>query len=179
MAAVPRFPRILFLLRHCFVLIFHPPESTVGSEMRLLLNSLLGILLGASGYTFYYGRAASYLTNDPEACVNCHIMRSQFDGWEKASHHSFATCNDCHIPHDFIRKWLTKAENGYHHSAAFTFWNFREPIRIKTGNSRVLNANCFHCHGDYVSEISAHRAMKDEELYCIHCHDNVGHGPSR
>ena len=64
----------------------------------------MGILLGAGGYTFYYARGASYLSNDPRTCVNCHIMRDQFDGWQKASHHDFATCNDCHLPHEFIGK---------------------------------------------------------------------------
>ncbi len=147
--------------------------------MRLLLNSLLGILIGAGGYTFYYARGFSYLSNDPRACVNCHIMREQYDGWQKASHHAFATCNDCHVPHDFFGKWLAKASNGYHHSAAFTLRNFAEPIRIKAGNAGLLNANCLYCHRDFVSEITAHRVIHDEELYCVRCHDRVGHGPSR
>lgn len=147
--------------------------------MKLLLNSLLGILLGASGYTFYYAQGASYLSNDPQACVNCHIMRSQFEDWEKGSHHALATCNDCHMPHAFFPKWLTKATNGYHHSLAFTLWNFREPIRIKPGNSGVLNANCLYCHRDFVREITAHRVLEDEELYCVRCHNDIGHGPRR
>jgi cytochrome c nitrite reductase small subunit len=44
--------------------------------MKLLINSLLGILLGAGGYTFYIARGASYLSNDPQACVNCSAARS-------------------------------------------------------------------------------------------------------
>jgi cytochrome c nitrite reductase small subunit len=147
--------------------------------MRVLLNSLLGILLGAGSYTFYYARGVSYLSNDPQACVNCHIMRAEYDGWEKASHHAFATCNDCHMPHDFFGKWLAKASNGYHHSRAFTFWDFGDPIRIKPGNAGILNANCLSCHRGFVSEITAHRVIHDEELYCVRCHDNVGHGPRR
>jgi cytochrome c nitrite reductase small subunit len=147
--------------------------------MRLLLSSLLGILIGAGGYTFYYARGASYLSNDPGTCVNCHIMREQFDGWQKASHHAVAVCNDCHIPHDFAGKWLVKAANGYHHSKAFTFWDFHDPIRIKPGNAAVLNASCRYCHRDFVREITAHRVIGDEELYCVRCHDGAGHGPSR
>ena len=147
--------------------------------MKLLLNSLLGILLGTCGYTFYYAQGASYLSNDSRACVNCHIMRSQFESWEKASHHAFATCGDCHVPHGFVSKWLAKGENGYFHSLAFTIWNFREPIRIKARNIGVLNANCLYCHQDFVSEITAHRVINDEELYCVRCHDSVGHGPGR
>jgi cytochrome c nitrite reductase small subunit len=129
------------------------------------------------GYTFYYGQGFSYLSNDPKACVNCHIMREQYDGWQKASHHAHATCNDCHVPHDLIGKYTTKALNGYHHSKGFTFQDFQEPIRIKPANAAVLNKNCLHCHGEFVREITAHRVVKDEELYCVRCHASVGHGP--
>jgi cytochrome c nitrite reductase small subunit len=147
--------------------------------MKWLLSVLLGILIGTGGYTFYYARGASYLSNDPQACVNCHVMRSEYDSWQKASHHAFATCNDCHTPHDFFNKWLAKGSNGYHHSLAFTLWNFQDPIRIKQANTAVLNANCLYCHREFVSGITAHRVINDEELYCIRCHDNVGHGPRR
>lgn len=143
--------------------------------MRLVLAVLAGILTGVGGYTFYYAQGASYLSDDPTACVNCHIMREQFDGWQKGSHHAAATCNDCHVPHDFVGKWLTKASNGYHHSAAFTLQNFHEPIRIRPGNAAVLEENCRYCHGAFIREIVAH----GEESSCVRCHDAVGHGPSR
>lgn len=147
--------------------------------MKLLLAIIVGILLGAGGYDFYYARGTSYLTTDPQACANCHIMRDQFNSWQKASHHASAVCNDCHMPHDFIGKWLAKVSNGYHHSEAFTFQSFREPIRIRPVNAAVLNANCLYCHGEFVRDISAHRGINDEGLYCVRCHDSVGHGPSR
>jgi len=149
------------------------------ASYRLVLSILLGVFAGAGGYTFYYSRGASYISNDPTACVNCHIMREQFDSWQKSSHHSFATCNDCHVPHDIIGKYTTKAINGYRHAKGFTFQDFHEPIQIKPYNQAVLNANCLRCHGDFVREITAHRVIEDEELYCVRCHDSVGHGPRR
>ena len=147
--------------------------------MRLILAVLLGVLAGSGSYTFFYAKGASYLSNDPGTCANCHIMNQQFDSWEKSSHHAFAGCNDCHVPHDFIGKWLTKTSNGYHHSEAFTLQNFHEPIQIRPGNAAVLNANCLYCHREFVREITAHRVISDEELYCVRCHDDVGHGPRR
>lgn len=149
------------------------------SATKLLLALVIGILLGAGGRTFYFAHGASYFTPDPNACVNCHIMRDQFDSWQKASHHAYAACNDCHVPHDFVGKWVTKASNGYYHSEAFTLQNFHEPIRIRPVSAAVLNANCLYCHRDYVREITARRVSGNEELYCVRCHDNVGHGPSR
>jgi cytochrome c nitrite reductase small subunit len=155
--------------------------STGVFRFGLVLAALLGVLLGAGGFTFYYAKGASYLSNDPRTCVNCHVMREQYDGWQHASHHAVATCNDCHVPHDLVGKWLTKASNGYHHSEAFTFQNFHEPIRIKPGNARVLEQNCLYCHGAMVAEITAHAPgfpLAPGDLYgCVRCHRSVGHGP--
>lgn len=44
----------------------------------VILSLMLGVLVGVGGYTFYYAKGASDLSNDPAACVNCHIMREQW-----------------------------------------------------------------------------------------------------
>lgn len=46
----------------------------------------VGLAAGIGAYTFVYARGASYLTNDPAPCANCHIMREQYDGWNAGSH---------------------------------------------------------------------------------------------
>ncbi len=145
----------------------------------LLLCALCGVFVGASGYTFYYANGTSYLSNDPRACVNCHIMRDHFDGWQKGGHHSFATCNDCHVPHTFVRKYLIKAEQGYRHSKGFTLQDFHEPIQIKETSSGVLQENCVECHREFVSEIIGRTRSERDEVRCVHCHGHVGHGPVR
>ena len=60
--------------------------------------------------------------------ANCHIMQPQYDGWQKASHHGVAACNDCHTPHEFVPKYMVKAENGFWHSKGLTLQDFHEPI---------------------------------------------------
>jgi cytochrome c nitrite reductase small subunit len=145
----------------------------------LLLSMSLGLFGGVGTYTFYYANGASYLSNDPKACVNCHIMREQYDGWQKASHHAVATCNDCHVPHDLVGKYLTKAENGFMHSKAFTFENFHEPIQMRERSKRVVQNNCLYCHSDLLMEIVKHPATESEPMDCIRCHRDVGHGPTR
>lgn len=147
--------------------------------MKLILVILLGLLGGIGSYTFYYANGISYMSNDPKACVNCHVMREQYDGWLKSPHHANATCNDCHLPHDFAGKWFTKSDNGFHHSKAFTFQNFHEPIRIRPGNSKVLNQNCVYCHREFTSEIRVTHGNDDNKLDCIRCHADVGHGPTQ
>jgi cytochrome c nitrite reductase small subunit len=134
----------------------------------MVLAVLIGMLAGVGSVTFLYAEGLSYMSDDPKVCVNCHIMNPQYDAWQKGSHHGFATCVDCHLPHGFIGKYLAKAENGFHHSAAFTLQNFHEPIMMTEKNSRILQDTCVNCHG---------ALMHDTNIQCVHCHRSVGHGP--
>ena len=154
----------------------------------LATSVLVGIFLGSGLFTFVSAQGTSYLSNDPDVCVNCHVMREQYDGWQKSPHHAVAICNDCHLPHDnVVHKLFVKASNGYHHSKAFTFMDFKEPIRIKPGNAKVLEANCRRCHAEITDEITAHGTLgvptdptQKADLYgCVKCHQDVGHGPVR
>lgn len=138
---------------------------------------LIGVGVGAGGFTLVYAQGASYLLDDPKACVNCHIMRDQFDGWKKSSHHAVATCNDCHVAAGPISRWITKAENGFHHSVAFTFQNFHEPIQIRESSSLLLQTNCVRCHKDLTDVITWRHPNTTDR--CVRCHDSVGHGPTR
>ena len=146
--------------------------------LALGLSALVGMMLGIGAFTGYYAEGASYLSNDPKACVNCHIMREQYDGWQKASHHAAATCNDCHIPHAFVPKYLAKMENGFWHSKGFTLQDFHEPIQITARNKAILIENCVTCHAQLVNQIAAHPSNDNQVLDCTHCHAGVGHGPT-
>ena len=144
----------------------------------LILCVLLGVALGLGTYTFHYAQGSSYFSTNPAACVNCHIMREHYDGWQKASHHAVAVCNDCHIPHDPVGKYVVKSANGFRHSKAFTFQDFHKPIRIRPSNARVLEANCIDCHKDMVAEIIGPHGGEGT-AGCVRCHAAVGHGPPR
>jgi len=147
------------------------------SRLGLILCLLIGIGLGIGLFTFKYAEGLSYMGSEPEVCVNCHIMQPQYDSWQKSSHHAVAGCVDCHLPHGFIGKYMAKAENGFHHSKAFTLQNFHEPIQITPKNARILQESCLHCHGDMVHELAAGQAALDPSaVQCVHCHETVGHG---
>ncbi|MCZ7667640.1 MAG: NapC/NirT family cytochrome c [Chloroflexi bacterium] len=75
----------------------------------LLLVGLIGAIIGLGSYTFVYAEGASYFSNDPAACVNCHIMQEVYDGWNHGSHKAVAGCNDCHTPTPFLPNMLLKA----------------------------------------------------------------------
>lgn len=140
----------------------------------IILGAAVGLVAGIGGFTFIYAKGASYLTHDPAACANCHIMREQFDGWVKSSHRNVATCNDCHTPPGFIAKYATKAANGFWHSFAFTSGRFHEPIRIKARNWKITENACRHCHKEIVQAIAG--AHADAAIFsCIRCHNSIGH----
>jgi cytochrome c nitrite reductase small subunit len=139
-----------------------------------------GIALGAAANTFRYAEGWAYLSNDPKACVNCHVMREQYEGWQAASHHHVATCNDCHVPQGFPGKWIAKADAGYRHSKAFTLQNWAEPIRMIERSRATVLSNCVRCHADLTDAIGAHADPSHRDAAdCIRCHADVGHGPPR
>lgn len=147
--------------------------------LAILAFFVSGVVLGTGFLTFYYAEGGSYFSEDPAACVNCHIMRPQYESWLKSSHKNVATCVDCHLPHHPVEKYLAKAENGYHHSKAFTLQNFHEPIMIKEKNSQILQESCLHCHDELVHGIQTIPTSGDratEQFTCVHCHKDVGHG---
>jgi cytochrome c nitrite reductase small subunit len=140
-----------------------------------ILCITVGGLAGLGLYTFQYAEGLAYLSNNPAACMNCHVMREHYDSWVKASHHAAATCNDCHVPHTFPEKYLSKSENGWNHSRKFTLQNFAEPIRIRPANLQRLQHNCIECHQTAVSEIAGHRDVELGQARCTDCHRSVGH----
>ena len=140
----------------------------------LLFVGLIGGIVGMGGFTFAYAEGGSYFSDNPESCVNCHIMRDVFDGWNHGSHKAVATCNDCHTPHTFPDKYLIKGINGWNHSVAFTTGDFPEPIRITDLNRNVAQENCLYCHSGMVVAISHEGG--EEPTDCLRCHAGVGHG---
>lgn len=128
-----------------------------------------GVALGIGVFTFGYARGASYLTNDPAACANCHIMTEHFAAWQRGSHRS-ATCNDCHTPKNPVGKYVTKAQNGFWHSFYFTTGRYPDPLRITERNRRVTEETCRYCHQSMVEAIDHNPGMS-----CIRCHAYVGH----
>ena len=137
---------------------------------------LMGVAIGLGGFTFVYAEGYSYVTNDPSACANCHIMSEHYDAWQKSSHHTVAVCNDCHTPHDNIaHKYWVKGKNGFWHSFYFTTGNFPYPIRITEPNREVVEHACRDCH-DAISQTIDHGLAEGEEaVSCTHCHRYVGH----
>jgi cytochrome c nitrite reductase small subunit len=145
-----------------------------GAVLPLLLGIPAGMLFGLAVFTFGYARGGSYMTDDPQACANCHVMNEQYAGWMKSSHRNAAVCNDCHTPPGFVPKYFTKALNGFNHSLAFTTGHFPEIIQITKRNKAVTQASCMKCHEEITQGIGTGR-HGNEAVSCTQCHQNVGH----
>ncbi|HUP50012.1 MAG TPA: cytochrome c nitrite reductase small subunit [Thermoanaerobaculia bacterium] len=142
----------------------------------VVLGLLIGAAAGLGAYTFVYAKGYSYLTNDPAACANCHVMNDYYAGWVKGTHRAAAVCNDCHTPHDLAGKYATKASNGFWHSFYFTTGHYPDNLEIRPSNAEVTEGACRHCHQEIVLAITAHPARAEEERFsCVRCHDGVGH----
>ncbi len=142
----------------------------------LVAAVLAGVLIGVGAYTFVYAKGYSYLTNNPAACANCHIMRDHFSAWTRSSHRAVAVCNDCHTPPGLVGKYTTKARNGFWHSFYFTTGRYPDPLRITPRNQQVIELACRKCHTELTAAIDAGRRHDGRDgLSCTRCHNDVGH----
>lgn len=132
---------------------------------------ILGVFIGLAGFTFIYAKGYSYFFDDPQACVNCHIMRENYNAWYSASHRDIK-CNDCHTPHNPVAKYFVKAQNGFNHSWEFTFGP-PDVIKIESGSANVVEANCIRCHKETLSAVFI-QTHKNRQR-CFDCHKGIGH----
>jgi cytochrome c nitrite reductase small subunit len=139
----------------------------------VLVAAIVGITVGLALYTFAYARGYAYLTNNPQACANCHVMQEYYDAWIKSPHRAVAACNDCHTPHDFAGKYETKIENGFFHSLAFTSGRYPDNIFIRPRDARVAESTCRSCHEEITTAIAG--PHNSNTISCIRCHFDVGH----
>jgi cytochrome c nitrite reductase small subunit len=142
----------------------------------MVASILVGVTAGLGAYTFVYAKGYSYLTNDPAACANCHVMGDHYRAWTRSSHQSVAVCNDCHTPPRLVPKYVTKARNGFWHSFYFTTGNYPDPLRITPRNHQVTESACRNCHAELTASIdAAHGTTSRSVLTCTACHQDVGH----
>ncbi len=115
----------------------------------------LGVFAGLVILIFKISNAFSYLSDDPAACMNCHVMAPQYATWERGSHGRNTVCNDCHVPHNsIVSKYVFKASDGLRHSFMFTFHLEPQVIRVKEAGIGVIQENCIRCHESLVGGVS-------------------------
>lgn len=156
--------------------------SHIPNRFILPLFVVGGVIAGLGGYTVYMSRAHSYLSDDPAACVNCHIMTPYYQSWNHSSHAQWATCNDCHVPQDnVISKYAFKAKDGLYHAAVFTVKGEPQAIRPRDESYEVIMNNCIRCHLELNTEfvktgmIDYCDVQEGKGKACWDCHTQVPH----
>jgi cytochrome c nitrite reductase small subunit len=156
---------------------FAPPP-----EWQFPVVILLGILAGLGCLGFYISNAVSYLSDRPEACINCHVMASEYATWQRGSHGRVTVCNDCHVPQDnILRKYAFKAMDGLRHATVFTLKMEPQVIKLNTAAIGVVQENCVRCHFHLVENVSASGVSGDNPhsglgQLCWGCHRQTPHG---
>ncbi len=153
-----------------------PPD-----QWRPTVAVMLGIFFGLSAYALYISKAVSYLSDNPETCINCHVMNPQYNDWAHSSHRTVATCNDCHVPQDNIfSKYLFKAQDGLRHATIFTMRTEPQVIFIREAGKAAVQSNCIRCHehligADYLGSVlpGYHNHLKERQ--CLECHRETPH----
>jgi cytochrome c nitrite reductase small subunit len=154
-----------------------PPAS-----WRFLVITFMGLMVGLLLYIFHVANATSYLSDEPETCMNCHIMAPQYATWNHSSHREAATCNDCHVPHNNVfNKYYFKAMDGMRHATIFTFRNEPQVIQIREAGIKVVQENCIRCHHPLITDYKLNTRNfvtlhAREGRLCWECHREVPHG---
>ncbi len=146
---------------------------------------LLGVMTGIGFLIIHSSEAHSYISDDPETCINCHVMYPQYASWARSSHRERADCAECHVPQDNVfSKYYVKATDGARHAYVFTSRTEPQVIQIKQRGINVVQENCIRCHRDLVEmtrlvEFTGRPHPGDERTNCWDCHRNVPHGTVR
>jgi cytochrome c nitrite reductase small subunit len=163
-------------VKKIFQILIPPPK------WKFTVIILMGIATGLFFNILVISKAPSYLSDEPEVCINCHVMIPQYSTWERGSHGRVAKCNDCHVPHNNIfNKYFFKAKDGTRHSYMFTFRLEPQVIQIKDAGKEVVQGNCIRCHDNIIHPLSMRQIdnksiMESGEGYCWKCHKETPHG---
>jgi cytochrome c nitrite reductase small subunit len=135
---------------------------------QIVLCCVIGIALGLGIIAFRIANAVSYLSDEPETCINCHVMTDAYATWRFSSHGRVAVCNDCHVPHSNpLAKAAFKAMDGLKHSYVFTLRNEPQVLHTSDRAVRVLQVNCLDCHSNQLMMV---RLAATSERQCWDCH---------
>lgn len=156
------------------------PEKT--SRWRPVAVISIGILVGMGLFMAKEAELVSYMSDDPMACVNCHVMTPVYNSWMHSSHREWANCNDCHVPHNNIfNKYYFKAKDGLYHSTVFTMRAEPEVMFMREESAKVVQNNCIRCHVQQVTQTKYDGYIDDHQhnrtdRKCWDCHKEVPHG---
>ncbi|NLX07422.1 MAG: cytochrome c nitrite reductase small subunit [Phycisphaerae bacterium] len=140
---------------------------------QVAVYACAGLALGTAAVVARLANAASYLSDHPRTCINCHVMTDAYATWERGSHAQTAVCVDCHVPHEnLVAKLAFKSMDGMKHSYVFSLRKEPQVLQLSQRAIPVVQRNCVRCHADQLQMV---RLAASTERKCWHCHENI-HG---
>lgn len=112
-------------------------------------------------------------------------MTPVYNSWMHSSHREWASCNDCHVPHDNIfNQYYFKAKDGLYHASVFTARAEPDVIKMKEASAEVVQNNCIRCHVQQVTQVKYNGWIEGHQenrtgRQCWSCHTQVPHGNVR
>ncbi|MDO6472572.1 cytochrome c nitrite reductase small subunit [Maribacter sp. 1_MG-2023] len=153
-----------------------------GSSLRSFAVFSLAAIIGIGFFLMKEGEVLSYMSDNPQACVNCHVMTPVYNSWMHSSHREWVSCNGCHVPqNNVVNAYYFKAMDGLYHASIFTARAEPEVIFMREGSQEVVQNNCIRCHVQQVTQtkydgfIEGHKENRTERQ-CWSCHKEVPHG---
>lgn len=152
------------------------------SKLSNISFFLFAICIGSGLFIMKESEIISYASDDPQVCVNCHVMVSEYNSWMHSSHREWASCNDCHTPQDNVfNKYYFKAKDGVLHASIFTARMEPQVIRMREESEEVVKANCIRCHTNQITQVKytswlANHYSDRTDRKCWECHREVVHG---
>ncbi|WP_298754618.1 cytochrome c nitrite reductase small subunit [uncultured Psychroserpens sp.] len=152
------------------------------SKWRKTAMFFIAVIIGLGLFMARESKIVSYLSDDPQACVNCHVMTSVYNSWMHSSHREWANCNDCHVPHDnIVNKYYFKAKDGLYHASVFTARAEPDVIEMKEASQEVVQNNCIRCHVQQVTQVKYDGWLEGHNenrtgRQCWSCHKMIPHG---
>lgn len=164
----------------------------------------LGVLLvvgGFGGVIFWGGfNTAMEATNTMGFCISCHEMEvNVYEEYKKTAHYQNpsgvrATCSDCHVPDEWIHKFVRKVyatRELYHHFVGtidtpekFEAHRAEMALRVWASMEASDSRECRNCHTFEAMDFEqqSDRAAKEMraahesgEGTCITCHKGIAH----
>ena len=164
----------------CSMAIFQkliPPKSWQPAVV-VLLGAITALVI----YIAKLANVGSYLTDNPQACINCHVMTTEYITWSHSAHRTVATCNDCHVPHNnLFEQYAFKAKDGLYHATVYTLRTEPQAIVMHEAGQKVVQENCIRCHSEQVTDAKTASwvvSHNDDRLSrtCWECHRETPHG---
>lgn len=159
----------------------------------LLIGAVIGVVLWGGFNT------GMDLTNNETFCISCHEMEENvYEEYTDTVHYTNrtgvrATCPDCHVPKDWVHKFVRKLQASnelYHHflGTIDTPEKFdAKRIQLAGNVWRAMKSTdsreCRNCHEfmsmDYDKQeprsAERHEQAEEEGLTCIDCHKGIAH----